>query len=294
MEMENAKINRPPHQLWIYYEWESQTYMKTGVKSIIDDQFNYTITVRRDSDIWAPYGTFRKLQNPRAESRNLSAIFQNKTMEAMWLVTHGNTPSKRELVAKRLAANGFNISVFGNPKAFNWANVITRNVSDLPNYCRKVDFNSPESCNDKIAERFKFYLSFENSLCKDYVTEKLYNFLKYGTIIPVVYNAADMRFFAPPNSFINVADFSNTEELAAYLHEVANNETLYTNYLKWYTDYDIEESFYGTSYTKHFCTLCEQLTTGTNSKKSYQSVSKWYHTDQCFSSNPNYTLNVVV
>jgi len=35
-------------------------------------------------------------------------------------------------------------------------------------------FSSPEKCNQKLRDDYHFYLSFENSNCRDYITEKLF------------------------------------------------------------------------------------------------------------------------
>ena len=51
-------------------------------------------------------------------------------------------------------------------------------------------------------------MSFENSLCLDYITEKFFKALSYD-IIPVVLNGANMTNIAPHHSFINVRDFHN-------------------------------------------------------------------------------------
>ena len=56
----------------------------------------------------------------------------------------------------------------------------------------------------------QFYLSLENSLCGDYVTEKLWKVLGYN-VIPVVLNGANMSNIAPPNSYIGFDDFSSIE-----------------------------------------------------------------------------------
>uniref|UniRef100_A0A914LGN5 Fucosyltransferase n=1 Tax=Meloidogyne incognita TaxID=6306 RepID=A0A914LGN5_MELIC len=71
-----------------------------------------------------------------------------------------------------------------------------------------------------------FYLAFENSVCKEYITEKFWN-LKH-LIVPIVLSR---RIFnntkIPDNVYIAVDDFNNVEELAKYLLYLQKNETAY-------------------------------------------------------------------
>ena len=67
-----------------------------------------------------------------------------------------------------------------------------------------------------LGDKYKFYLSFENALCKDYISEKFFKVLNQN-VIPVVFNGANMSTVAPPHSYINVADFPTIEKLVAYL-----------------------------------------------------------------------------
>ena len=53
-----------------------------------------------------------------------------------------------------------------------------------------------------LESNYKFYISFENSLCSDYVTEKFFNILKYN-IIPITLNGVNMSEISPPNSYID-------------------------------------------------------------------------------------------
>jgi len=49
-------------------------------------------------------------------------------------------------------------------------------------------------CKLIIATEYKFYLAFENSICKDYVTEKFFWFLQHN-IVPVVLNGGTNNFY---------------------------------------------------------------------------------------------------
>jgi len=106
-----------------------------------------------------------------------------------------------------------------------------------------------QSCFDKVYGQYKFYLALENSLCQDYVTEKLFLSLAAGAI-PVVmgknlpnFNGvitecqllgkANYSALVPINSVINVADYSSAGELAVHLQRVATNQHLYSKYHAW-------------------------------------------------------------
>ena len=68
----------------------------------------------------------------------------------------------------------------------------------------------------EIAESYHFYLSFENSLCEDYVTEKLFRALD-SDLVPVVMGGANYSKIVPPKSVINVQDFDSPELLGKEL-----------------------------------------------------------------------------
>ena len=72
-------------------------------------------------------------------------------------------------------------------------------------------------CFQYISDTYKFYLSFENSLCKDYVTEKFFQAMSHN-ILPIVYGVADYIEIAPPKSYINVLpEFEKPKDLAIFL-----------------------------------------------------------------------------
>ena len=74
-----------------------------------------------------------------------------------------------------------------------------------------------EDCLQYISDNYKFYISFENSLCKDYVTEKFFQAMSHD-ILPIVYGGTDYSEIAPPKSYINVLpDFEKPNDLASFL-----------------------------------------------------------------------------
>ncbi|RNA14897.1 alpha-(1-3)-fucosyltransferase C-like [Brachionus plicatilis] len=85
------------------------------------------------------------------------------------------------------------------------------------------------NANNQIGKKYKFYLSFENSICNGYITEKFFEILRYD-IIPIVLGGG--HFFpidllmqlllglneylfiqVPKSGFINVLDYKNPKEL---------------------------------------------------------------------------------
>ena len=53
-----------------------------------------------------------------------------------------------------------------------------------------------------MAETYKFYLSFENSICKGYITEKFFNAMDQN-VLTVAYGGGDYDAVAPPHSFVD-------------------------------------------------------------------------------------------
>ena len=146
-----------------------------------------------------------------------------RTKLVAWFCSNRHTHGKREIYFKELAKY-IQIDTYGQ----------CGNLQCLPRM-------SP-TCNH-LLDSYKFYLAAENSLCPDYVTEKFYRALVNG-IVPVVYGGADYAAFAPPHSYIRVADFQSPKDLADYLHLLDKNDALYMEYLNWRNKYRITARYY--------------------------------------------------
>ena len=111
-----------------------------------------------------------------------------------------------------------------------------------------------------MCKDYKFYLSFENAYCKDYVTEKFFSALKTESIIPVALGGlerSDYNRIAPPGSYIHVEDFDSPLQLAKHLEFLSKNETAYNQYLWWTDHYRVTSLLEG--YESAQCELCDKL-----------------------------------
>ena len=130
---------------------------------------------------------------------------------------------------------------------------------------------------DLGAEDYYFYLAFENSLCKDYVTEKFYDALTQD-IVPVVFGGADYAHFAPPHSYIDIMQFDTLEEAGEYLIHLMENPDKYQEYFWWKEYYNV----LGTNLEKEDrippdfpCALCSYLHKA-EEEKVYQDLKWWW------------------
>jgi hypothetical protein len=84
-----------------------------------------------------------------------------------------------------------------------------------------------------IMPHYKFYISLENTIIEDYVTEKFYEgFL--GDALMVYLGAPNAQRYAPAShSFINALDFDGPEALGAFLLALADDPDRYRSYFAW-------------------------------------------------------------
>ena len=74
--------------------------------------------------------------------------------------------------------------------------------------------------------------AFENSYYPGYVTEKLWDPLRLGTL-PIYLGAPNVRLLFPDNSFLNVDDFLTVHDLADHIEFLLENRDEYDKYHLW-------------------------------------------------------------
>ena len=112
------------------------------------------------------------------------------------------------------------------------SNCRTQYVVDLMQHVPVHSFgrclrNMPPMANKADAlGRYKFYLSFENSNCWDYCTEKLLECYQSGAI-PIVMGCHNRAFLPHPKAALFVEDFASPWHLAQHILAIHQNDTLY-------------------------------------------------------------------
>lgn len=85
----------------------------------------------------------------------------------------------------------------------------------------------------KLVAKYKFTLSFENAICDDYVTEKIWRPLMVGSV-PVYLGSNNIRDWLPDgeNSAVLVDNFKSPHDLAEYLMILDQNSRKYERHLQ--------------------------------------------------------------
>lgn len=215
-----TRLPKDKKQRWILMSMESDRNWPLLQNPDVLARFDLHMTYRLDSDIPTPYPNWRDYGDLRSASVPVKE--KNRRVPAVYIASH-HVPYRDAYVAQlmthmpvdSLGACLRNKSptdfVSGNDiRAGNWSGSI---LEILPTY--------------------KFYLAFENSLSRDYVTERLFHALAAGTV-PVYYGAENIEDFLPADdAAIKVRDFTGPRELADYLLHLDQDDQAYEQHLAW-------------------------------------------------------------
>lgn len=179
-------------------------------------------------------------------------MVKSKTKMAAWFVSNCDAPSGRDQLTKKIQ-EFVDVDVYGD-----CGNLTCHRGSN--------------KCDDLLNTTYKFYLSFENSLCLDYITEKTFNVMK-NYVVPVVYNGANTSRFLPPHSFIDANEFKTVNDLVKYLKFLSNNPEEYAKFFWWKKYYVVQNNPYF-----DLSKICKKLNKIDLSatKKVYNDLKSWF------------------
>ncbi|KAI5108449.1 hypothetical protein C0J45_2043 [Silurus meridionalis] len=242
---------RPPFQKWIWFHVESPT--NTAKIPGLENLFNLTLSYRRDADISVRY----RLTVSKKPNENI--VIPKKDKLLCWFVSNTATYTG---VGTRMAyynelKKHIEVKVFGRMAG--------------PRMRDEEYYPTMASC--------KFYLAFENSIHKDYITEKLNGPLAVGTV-PVVMGPPRQNYeeFTPGNAFIHIEDFPNSEALAKYLLQLDKDEEAYMRYFDWRKHVTATPHLFylNQEFIIYICHACEYIGRHKEYKAAHNIYNWWF------------------
>ncbi|XP_076388773.1 glycoprotein 3-alpha-L-fucosyltransferase A isoform X1 [Megachile rotundata] len=257
------------NQRWIFLTDESPMHtFLYGNQELLkyNGLFNWSMTYRMDSDIPIPYG------------RTIAKAFINSTE------THFLKDSIKKLKTKLVTIMGSNcVGVNGRWKYVNELKSILGDDLQIYGKCLNGNTTACPGHFDKdcaTLNAYKFYLAFENSNCKEYLTEKVFWHGYHKLAVPVIMGAPkeNCERLLPPHSFLHVSDFANPTALADYIRYLNQHDDKYFEYHEWRKYYKVinEHGYFG-SISKHYCRICEALHYNVPTSKTYQDLESFWN-----------------
>ena len=248
-------MRKPRGQRWVFFTMESPQQFTRERFSMWKRLFNWTMTYRWNADLMVPYAELLQNKTSVPDRRDYAAIMKAKPRTAAWMVSNCGAPSGRDQYVKEMIRHGINVDVYGS--------------------CGKLKCPMSKNtyCMGFINKTYKFYLSFENSLCTDYITEKLYKVLPYD-VIPIVRGGANYTKIIPHKWYINTADFPTVKALARYLQYLDGNPEKYAKFFEKRAQYRKPRK--GVLGKSVWCDFCEKLHNSKEPRKSYGDMGSWW------------------
>lgn len=239
---------RDPRQVWVMFMLECPLHTQHFTNR---DVFNWTATYRHDSDIVAPYEKWVYYDGGVRQRPQEVSYAANKTKQVAWFVSNCGARNNRLQYAKELAKY-IGVDIFGACGT------------------KRCPRSNSARCFEMLNKDYKFYLAFENSNCRDYITEKFFvNGLSHH-ILPIVMGAhpEDYARQAPEKSYIHVDDFESPKDLADYLHLLDQNDDLYNEYFRWKGTGEFINTYF-------MCRLCSMLH-DEGHHQHYEDINHWW------------------
>ncbi|CAH1783398.1 unnamed protein product [Owenia fusiformis] len=225
-----------PSQIWVFVTREAVLRGYFQKMNFAKTRFaiNRTMTYKLDSDIPWPYGYMTSQPGQMHELKRKPRI-------ATWLVSHCDAQSMRMSYVKDLQRY-VSVDIYGR--------------CGNHSICSRDTKKDRDGCMKYLSDSYMFYIAFENSDCKDYITEKVWTNALLHKMIPVVRGRmTNFSAHLPPGSFIHADEFATPELLGRYLMKVHSNPTLYSKYHAWRKTMSIQAA--GQTFFK--CALCEAI-----------------------------------
>lgn len=257
---------RRKNQVWIFYTLESPPSVH-AIPFGWRKQFDWMMTYRRDSQVFLPYGKFFENHQDSYDFTNIMKQ-KDKGHPVAWLVSNCYAQNGRSEYVKEMQKYLL-VDIFGK-----CGKPIVASYDDTSFEAYKT-----------LSVKHKFYLSFENNHCKDYITEKLFNTYRVP-LVPIVRGGASYSEMLPNGTYINTADFKSPKDLANHLKFLNENDDAYLKILQEKMKYSVYNML--ETYQQSLCEICERIQNPlADTRTNRTDVSSWIRDNTCFSARGN-------
>ncbi|XP_045194406.2 glycoprotein 3-alpha-L-fucosyltransferase A-like [Mercenaria mercenaria] len=237
------EFKRPVGQIWVFaedetpytYHYDTDQWRTEYWRSV----FNWTMTYdQQTTDIYLSSGNIWKKK--ARDSRDFRSIARKKTRGALLISSHCTTESKRTEYVKELQKY-IDVDILGT--------------------CgRKWECGEKwvhDNCFEILNTTYKFYLAFENALCRGYRTEKFFENFNYDIILVERAGISKDDLIEPRDVYISTSDFPSIVSLGKYLKRLSNDIDEYTSLLEKKSQYYFPG--FHEVYQTALCNLCEKM-----------------------------------
>lgn len=117
---------------------------------------------------------------------------------------------------------------------------------ELPSHIQNFNYIYMDKIDEndflKFMAKYKFVITIENGVCKDYVTEKFWRAIHLG-VVPIYFGSPSIRDWLPnEKSAILIEDFPTPKLLSLHIDELMRDDDLYEEYLEHKTEGKISNS----------------------------------------------------
>ena len=242
LRRENGKYS----QKWIFLAHETPQRDENIYKPF-DGVFNWTATYNRNSDVFIPYGQFKRRNPTQTLTINYAKM---KKYLAAWPVSNCGVKLRLEYALE--LEKYIPLTVYGG------CGRLFKNKGECP--------RQNKDCHDRLG-LYKFYFAFENEFCQDWMTEKYWRAIKVGSV-PVVMGE-NFEGLAIPGSYIDVNNFTSIRKLADYLLFLDKNDEEYNKYFA-------HKSIFTEGGMSYFCAICDKLNSVEFEKETEVRLSERY------------------
>ena len=279
-----------------FYE-ESPDKIKRFLKKPHVTWFNWTIAYTMNADIVWPYGIClpnrEKIEkDPSSVTDNMRLVYGKRTDLFPWLTGH-ETYQRSSI---NYAEGKFRLVLWAasqcntHSKREKYIEELKRHIDVyVVGRCGGYACGKGSSCEINLLRVHKFYLSFENSFCAEYITEKLWQRIQ-EPIVPIVLGGADYKKHLPKHSYIGIKDFASPKELAAYLHKLDKHDDLYNEYFAWKQNYTCYDGMPGNSL---LCSVCRFMNENLNNVNTIPNIGMFWNQERMCTTVKEYYGNML-